>query len=443
MLGELSKIVDSTDDEKISRIVNLRFTHKKAPLNVLEATTFKDVRKVLGEMLELGYAEECAVIQTCNRVEIYGVASDRDQPNKLKIAEYWQGKARFDPGKFYDYLEKSVGWDALTHLFRLTSGLESMVVGEDQILGQVRDAYDEARTCCAIGPLLSTIFERAIRIGKEIRAKTLINKGAVSIGSSAVDLLEEEFGNLENKKIIIVGAGETAALVGKALASKRQPVIFVANRTYERGVRLAKILGGQAIRFDKTREFLSDVDVAVVATAAPHTLFTRESLEKVLQNRSERKLIIMDLSQPRNVNESVRELPNVELRSIDDLRGVAQRNLETRLKEVEKAEEIVKREVKRLGLFLKCEDVEPLVSGIYSRAEEIRRRELGRALKIVGRIKVSQRRAIEDLTRSLVEKILHHPVLNLRKAAMNGRHEAITIAQELFNVKSTKKEETA
>jgi len=421
-------------------IVDLRFTYKKTPITVLETLTFKNLHKALKEVHALRYVKECAILQTCNRVEIFAVAPRQDlAETELEIAEHWRQRTGLDKEKFYNFLEKSANPEALIHLLRLASGLESMIVGEDQILSQVQKAFNEAKKCGAIGPVLETTFQKAIKTGRGVRVKTRINKGAVSIGSAAVDLLENALGGLEDKKVIVVGAGETGGLVGKALAVRKNAAIFVANRTYERGVRLARMLGGRAVRFNKFRELLTYVDATIVATAAPHYLLTRELVEKILDKRKDKRLLIIDLSQPRNVEESIADLPNVQLYNIDDLRVVADTNLKMRLRETKKAETIVKNEVRRLKLMLKRKQAEPIISAMCGRAEEIRRKELKKALKMLGKLDAKQRKVIEDLTHKLTERILYPPIIKLRKAATSGDVNKVSIAQELFDLNPPQK----
>lgn len=435
----LSSIEAMETEGEIENIVNLRFTHKEAPVTLLEGVTFKEPCKILKEIHALDFVKECVILQTCNRVEIYATFSEQDLAKaKSEIAEYWWQKTGFGKEKFYPALKESFNSQALIHLMRLTSGLESMIVGEDQILGQVQKALEEAKKCGTIGLLLKTSFEKAIKTGRKVRIKTKINKGAVSIGSAAIELLEETFGDLKDKKIIIIGAGETGGLVGKALASRKHAVIFVANRTYERGVKLARMLSGRTVRFNKVKDLLAEVDVAIVATAAPHYVLTKKLVQKVLLKREGKKLFIMDLSQPRNVEESVSILPNVELRSIDDLRGIAKTNLKMRHSEIEKAEALVKRELKNLESILKQEQAKPLISVLCNKAEEIRRKEMKKALRLLGKLNDGQQKVIDDLTLVLIERVLYHPVKNLRKAAVNGDVETMLVAKKLFNLISSR-----
>jgi glutamyl-tRNA reductase len=421
--------------KEISGIINLRFTYKNVPVTVLEKLTFEEPREVLKDICALGHIHECVVLQTCNRIEIYAVTAENFiSEAAVEIAEYWRRRSNFGREEFYQNLEQSFDYEALIHLLRLASGLESMIVGEDQILGQVQKAFEEAKECGTVGWILKTIFEKAIITGRKVRFKTRINKGTVSIGSAAVELLEESLGSLRDKKILIIGAGETGGLVGKALASRKHAVIFMANRTYERGVRLARMLGGYAVRFDKIKELLATVDAAIVATSAPHYIITKRLVEEILEKRMGKKLFIMDLSQPRNVEEEAANLFNVELRNIDDLRGIAEKNLEMRRREIEKAESIIKDELKRLELILKRERAEPVIAALCSKAEEIRRRELKKALRMLGEISDKQQKVINDLTLVLIEQVLYEPILNIRKAAINGDFDTILVAQKLFDL---------
>ena len=424
-----------SESGETNKIVDLRFTHKKTPITALEALTFKGLHRALEEVHALSYVRECAILQTCNRVEIFAVVPERKLVKaESEIAEHWRQRAGLDKEKFYHTLERSTNSEALIHLLRLTAGLESMIVGEDQILGQVQEAINEAKKCGTIGPILETTFKKAVKTGRGVRLKTGINKGAVSIGSAAVDLLEEAFGGLKNKKIIVVGAGETGGLVGKALAIRKQAVLFVSNRTYDRGVRLARMLGGQAVRFNKLSELLAYVDAVIVATSAPHYVLTKGLVEKILGKRKGKKLLIIDLAQPRNVEESVADLPNIELRNIDDLRGVAESNLTMRLREAKKAETIVENEVRRLELMLKRKQVDPIISAMCCRAEEIRCKELKKALRMLGKLDDNQRKVIDNLTHKLTERILYRSIMRLRKAAESGDVNKVSVAQELFGL---------
>jgi glutamyl-tRNA reductase len=442
----LKELENSNGLNLIERIVSVRITHKKASIQELENITFKDREAIMKEIKTLDNIQECLLLQTCNRVEIYAVLSDHSYGSiKSELTEYWQQRIEIDTGKLSQLLESASGLEALLHLLRLSSGLDSMVVGEDQILGQIEDSYEIGKRCGTVGPILQSFFERAIKTGRMIRHKTKINKGSVSIGSVAVNLLEESIHDLTGKRIMIIGAGETGALVGKALAARKAAMIFVANKTYEKAVDLAKSLRGEAVHFDGLIRHLSLVDAVIVATSAPHYLITHNLLAEVMKERVSRKIIIIDVSHPRNVEETVTDIPNVELHNIDGLRNVAHMNLKTRAKESEKAESVIIEELMNMVLMLKRNRVEPVISGIYTKAEEIRCREVSKALKMIRKVSCNDsskepkcrrcEKIVEDLSLVLFERFLSNPITYLRKASMDDDLGSILTVKNLFNIK--------
>lgn len=449
----LNELEDRKRDYLTERIVNIRVTHKKASVSSLEVLAFKDPEIALNEINSFDHVLECFILQTCNRVEIYALVSSSDKGSwESEIVGYWRQKIGYVSDDFYRHVESSSGLKALFHLFRLSSGLESMVVGEDQILGQIEDAYDEAKRCNTVGPVLQNVFERAIRTGKMVRFKTKINKGAVSMGSIAVNLLEDSIHDLTEKTIMIIGAGETGALVGKALAVRKSATIFVANRTFKRAVKLAESFDGKAIKFKSLKQPLSSVDAVIVATAPPHYILTHDLVSEVMDHRGNKELLIIDLAQPKNVEKTVANLPNVKLLNIDNLREIARTNLENRLKEVEKAGEMITDELQQMMFMLKRNHVEPTISAIYSKAEEIRGKEVRKALKMMRKLNglhSSQEdrcshcvKIIEDLSHVLMERLLSHPITNLRKAAVVDDYKAVSIAKKLFNIETENETQT-
>ncbi|MCW4033404.1 MAG: glutamyl-tRNA reductase [Candidatus Bathyarchaeota archaeon] len=421
--------------EGIDSLINLRFTHKKFSMVYLEKVTFKDPNGVQEELLSLSCAEECIILQTCNRVEIYAVAKESNlRKTGTKIEEYWRKSAELSKNEFNKFIEKSFKIDALTHLMRLASGLESMMVGEDQILGQIQAALEKSKKYHTSGSILDSTFNRAIKTGKKVRFETKINKGAVSIASAAVKLLESKLGNLNKKKIAIIGAGKTGRLLTKALVSKKQTKIYIVNRTYETSKKLAKVLNGIPVPFINLNSVIVEVDAVIVATAAPHYTLTKEAFQDALNARKMKKIFVMDISQPRNVEESIGELLNVELYDIDDLREIAELNLKKRLKQAEKAEAMIDDDLKLFKIILKREEAEPIVTNLCSKAEEIRLKELKKALKMLGKMDVKEKKVIEDLTQVITERILYDPVMNLRKAAEYSDINTLKTAKKLFRL---------
>jgi glutamyl-tRNA reductase len=325
--------------------------------------------------------------------------------------------------------------DALKHLLRVASGLESMVVGEDQILGQVWGAYSTAESATTVGPILKTAFIRAVNVGRRVRNETEINRGAVSIGSVAVELAEMLLGGLEGKNVLVMGAGETGALVAKALSRCCPNAIFIANRTYERALKLAEELKGKAVKFNRLEEVLKDADVVICSTSAPHYLLKKASVCKIMKQRSNRSgLMIIDISNPRNVEESVQDVDGVKLYNIDDLRTIAERNKEKRQEKAEKASKIIDEALLLLEQDLKAQSVSNIVSSLFSNAEEIRQKELTKAHNMLGKLDEKKRDVIDGLTFEIVEQTLVPIVENLRKAAMNDDKQLIDAAVKLFGV---------
>ncbi len=428
---------------EMSGLLNLRVTHMKTPVPILESLWFKDAKEASRAIRDMQGVEECLILQTCNRVEILLFVSDKDPVSfEREIAEYWWKKTLVDPELFYPYLEVSLSSDVFRHLMMLTSGLASMVIGEDQILAQVQEAFLDAKRYGTVGPVLEKVFAKAVRIGKKVRVKTGINKGSVSLGSIAVNLLEDIAGNIQNKKVMIIGAGRIGALAGKALAARKVSLIYVANRTYERAVAIAEMLKAQAVKFDRLVEFLSIADIVIVATSASHNVLTLKKVVESHKNRaSGSKLLIVDLSQPRNVENGVADLPYVELHNIDNLRQVAAANLEMRKKEAEKAEALIEKEIEHLLAMHKKIDAEPIIQAVSSRADEIRRRELEKAYRLMKANPNAKqcshcRTVMEDLSRKLLDRIMLDPLLSLRNAEIDEDTEKISLIQEIFRVNS-------
>jgi glutamyl-tRNA reductase len=414
-------------------IVNLSVTHKKATLPVLEGLRFTNLASTYKDILSIAYITECLILQTCNRVEIYAVAEGgKAKQVESSLIEYWESSTKNKGIDLGSYLKKSSDHDAVEHLFRLASGLESMVVGEQQILGQIKEALEQARECRCLGPSLTLIFEKALKVGAGVRGKTGISTGAVSIASVAAQLAEKMLPYLDCRKALVIGAGRIGLLIVKALTSKGISEIYVASRTIERARMLTQIVGGCAIPFERALEQLSSVDLVAVATAAPYHLLTRERVEEACRLRQGRALLILDLSNPRNVEEGVKLLPGVTLKTIDDLKATASENLEARRRKVLYAEELIRREINHFAALLERQRIEPLVSNICKEAESIRRRELRKAICMLKGLSNDELRVIESLTRSLADGILERIVDHLRKAAERGEEETLAAAWTLF-----------
>ena len=417
---------------KIDHVINVRITHKTARVPLMEAVAFKEKEKALAEIRALENVEECLILQTCNRIELFIVTEAAEKTAEL-AKNYLANRAQLNAEEAYKAVETSIDNDTFNHLLRVTSGLESMVIGEDQVLNQVWDAYLEAEKAKTIGPILKHLFNRAMTVGRRVRTETGINKGAVSIGSAAVELAVNLLGTLEDKKILVMGAGEIGTLVAKALARRCLSPIFIANRTYARAVKLAEDLSGQAVKFNQFEEVLVDADVVICSTAAPHYLLTKDIVSKLMSQRvNTSDIVIIDISNPRNVEKAVQEVAATKLYNIDDLQLIAEKNKQEREKSIEKAVKILGEELVILNDDMKSFSVRLIISSLLSRAEDVRQKELATALNMLGNVDERQKRILEDLTSILLKQTFIPIVENLRLAAKKGDKEVIDMAVKLF-----------
>ncbi len=347
--------------------VCIGLTHKEAKVERLERARLEGP-EALPEVKEAFDLSGCALLQTCNRVELYASGVEEGKVDRLRELideDAWVKR----------------GLEAVEHLFRVACGLESMMVGEQEILRQVKEAYETAAELGTLDDRLKLVFRKAISVGKRAREETRISEGAVSIGSAAVELAERELGGLEGKTVLVVGAGEMGQTVAKALVDRGVDAVLVANRTYERAVELAEELGGEAVRFDRLEEYLAVADVVVSATAAPHPVITADHVKRALKDREDRPLLIIDIANPRDVEEEVERLEGVEVRTIDDLREIARENLEQRRSEIPKVERIIREELKSLSAELERLERRRSVAKVARSLNELKERELERALR--------------------------------------------------------------
>ena len=404
-------------------ILNIRIDHKTADIQTME----KGVSYLndLFQYLDSNYTiSEFIPIQTCNRTEYYFKLNDYNDSNLIF-------KQINDKLKEYNALIAEKDDDALLHILRLASGLESMIIGEDQILGQIKDALAKSKKEGTSGIVLNTIFTKAIHVGQVARNKTTINQGSVSIGSAAVDLSEEVHGDLTNKKVLVIGAGKMGVLVAKALAEKQLKAIMVSNRTHDKAVELANELGGHAIRFNLLNITLADVDVIISATGAPHPILTKEKMSKGIPKDRRESVIIVDIANPRDVEEEVKEL-GIKVFDIDDLRDIADKNQKMREKSAKEVELIIDEELTLLKKSLKHLQVEPLIGDIRSEMETVRINETKKALRKLGDLSKKDKKIVNNLTKSVVDKIFYDFVNNIRSAAEEDETEVINTLKFLM-----------
>lgn len=331
------------------QVVCLGLSHKTAPVELREKFAIGDAHlgEVAVQLSRVAGLGEAVIVSTCNRVEYYVTANDGAHGAKV-LADFAEARAGSPPDVFQQYR----GDDGVRHLFRVVSGLESMVIGETEILGQVKKAYQAAQESGATARHLNKLFQRAFNVAKEVRTQTSITRGAVSVGSAAVDLAEKIHGKLDHCTVMILGAGETAEMTAKALQLRGAKSVFVSNRTYERAATLAEALGGKAIHFDQWEREFDTIDILIGSTGAPHAVVTKEKLAPLMASRADRPLFCIDLAVPRDFEASVNDLDGVYLYDIDALQGIADESMQVRRKELAKCEQMIERHVQEFREWL-------------------------------------------------------------------------------------------
>lgn len=419
----------------------LSISHRDAGLPMLESLTFEDEERVLKEVYLMDFVQECILLQTCHRVEIYCATDKVAKEVAKRVIKFWSKKV----GVSYDILEDVFrvyyGKDALLHLFYVTAGLKSMVIGEDQILGQVRTAYVKAKKLGTVNLILEKVFMKAVNVGRRVRTETRINEGSVSISSASVDLALKELGSAKKVKALVIGAGEAGSIVVENLHKKGVKKLLIANRTYSKGVKLASKVSGKAIRFNQISEALPEVNLVVAAVSTKKPILKAKEVRKALRKNKSDGLFIIDISQPRFVEKKVNLLDHVTLRNIGDLKGVVEKNIEKRLGEAEKARRIVIGELKLFENQLGRIMAEPVISKICRKIEEIRRIELRRVFQKIKEKDERKKLVIESFSRELAERMLQIPIEQLREAALKNNNGLLSSAEKLFGVKIEKQEE--
>ena len=411
-------------------IINARITFKKSPIHVLEKFAFKDMPNACLTFKKNSSVSECVIIQTCNRIELFAAS---DNPNIDKIKSTWASLTGQEESVFRDTLEVCENKDAYEHLLKLTSGLESLVVGEEQILGQIKESISVARQTRASGKRLNKLFDRSIRIGTRIRNSTGIGRGGISLGSMAVKLAEENVDDIKSKHVLLIGTGEAATMVAKSL-KKRGYAFNVTSRTVERSIGFSQTLGGTPIKFEEVLSGFSNYEIIFVATTAPYFLVTFDKMKDAMKNKKS-GVMILDLSNPRTVDEKVATIPGIKLMNIDQIAEMVDKNMKKRKDKVSTVENIISEEVPVIEATMKRLDAEPLVKDVFTNANSMRIKELQKALQMLGETDEKRIKIIDELTKAVVESIVSTPMNNLRRASEQGSPELLEIASKLFNYK--------
>ena len=396
-------------------IINIRVDHTLADIETMEKVS-KDLKELFSALKERIDIKEYIEINTCNRYEYFLYTDeyndeDLDCDNEYVIIQYND--------------------DAVLHLFRMSSGIESMIIGEDQILGQIKDSKRKSEKEGHCGKTLDTIFTKAIHVGQVVRNKTKINQGSISIGSAAVDLAEEHLGDLQDKHVLVIGAGKMGTLVAKALAEKNLKAIFVANRTYYKAVKLAEELEGEAILFDNLEEKLLNADLVISSTGSPHPIVNKERLLRVFGEEVPKKMIFIDIANPRDIEDDVKEL-GIDLFNIDDLRGIAEKNKKLRENEVIEAEKIIENEFNLLKESFNLIEINSILGSSRESMEEIRQRESQKGIVKLNVVDAKDIKTIDKMTQSIVNKIFYDISESIKKSAKNNEEDVIKMCETVF-----------
>ncbi len=418
-------------------IIVVGLSHKTAPIEVREKLNFPEntLQDALRKLMTYDGVKESMIVSTCNRVEIY--ASVRESASgidriKQFISDYHGLSREALEKSLYVYPEAQ----GVRHTFRVASSLDSMVLGEAQILGQMKDSFDIALKTKTTSTIMNKLMKKAISVAKRVRTETRLAEGAVSISSAAVELAKKIFGTLEGKNVMLLGAGEMAELAAQHLLGNGVKNIMVANRTFERAEELAKEFKGDAIRFEHFPDALVMVDILICATGAPHYVVNRDMVQKVLKERRNKPIFMIDISNPRNIDPEVDKVDNVYLYDIDDLQSKVDINAEGRAREAGKAEEIVTQEVETYLQWERALDAVPTIVDLREKVEDIRKKELDKTLGSLNGINEDQKRAVDIMSQSIVNKLLHAPLVVLKQAAssQDGGDATIAVARRLFNL---------
>jgi len=417
-------------------LIIVGLSHKTAPVEIREKLSFPS--QTIGEPLNrlcTSYGiNEGVIISTCNRVEIFAVTRDIEKglwQLKRFMSDYHNIPIEGLDEHLYTYTSE----DAARHIFRVASGLDSMVLGEPQIFGQVKDAYGYALQHRTAGVIINKLFHKAFSVAKRIRTETKIGSSAVSISYAAVELAKKIFGTLEGKSVMLIGAGEMAELAAKHLLSNGVQEIIVANRTYERAIEMAKGFNGTPIMFREFPHYLKRVDIVIASTAAPKYIIRPEQIDEVIKERKNRSMFFIDISVPRNVDPLINNIDNIYLYNVDDLQGVVEANMKERAKEAKAAEVIIDEEIKNFYRWVKSLDVVPTIVALKKKIEDIRKGEVEKALSGLNGLQEKDIQVIDAMTKAIVNKIVHDPVTHLKKEANKVEGDFyIEAARRLFDL---------
>ncbi|MDK2821233.1 MAG: glutamyl-tRNA reductase [Clostridia bacterium] len=418
-------------------IIAVGLNHRTAPVEIREqlAYTRHDLPVVMKELRNYSSVNGCVILSTCNRTELY-ITCNTEADGIAAGKTFLSNSCRLNLEELEKFLYTFNTPHTVCHLFRVSAGLDSMILGEDQILAQVAEAYEIARESGTTNNVLNTLWQQAISVGKRVRTETRIDSNAVSISYAAVELARQVFDRkLEGKTILVIGAGKMSTLAARYLKDNGVTSVLVSNRSYDRAVALANSIGGRAIRFDLLEEYLKRADIVISCTAASHYILRREQIAKICSERDGRPLMLVDIAVPRDIEPEVRSLPGIKLYDIDDLQKVVLDNLEERKVAARQAEGIISVEIDEFFQWFGSLYAVPTIVALKKKAESIKKSELTKAFNRLGDLTSREQKIISSLANTILNKFVHDAVINLKEAALTPEGHVYTKAlQKLFNL---------
>lgn len=417
-------------------ILAVGVNHRTAPVEIREKLSFSEhsLADWLGKLNAYTAIEGCVITSTCNRTEIYAATREMDE-GLGAIWDFLSKKSGVDISEIKNCTYVHSLYDAIRHLFRVTSGLDSMVLGETQILGQIRQAYQAACDHGATNKVLNTLFQQAITVGKRVRTETGIDKNSVSISYTAVELARQTFGSLQGRVVLVVGAGKMSELTALHLVANGVKGIIVSNRSYDRASAMARKFGGKAVRFDDLFRYMDQADIVISCTSASHYVVRLNDVIELMKRRQGRKIMIIDIAVPRDVDPAAGGVEGVTLYDVDDLQNVVDQHLSERKKAAVAGESIIEEELEGFMKWLGTQFVVPTISSLKKLGDQIKQKELRRALNRLGEISDHDRKVVGSLANSIVNQLLHIPVTRLKEYALTPEGHLYTeVLQNLFDL---------
>lgn len=412
-------------------IVAIGVNHKTAPVEVREKVAYvgdqlPKALSTLGEAVPAG-----AILSTCNRTEVYALY-EQVAPGLRRLEEFLSQCRGVALEELSPYLYRFSGQEAVTHLFEVAAGIDSLIVGEPQILGQVRVALQEGEAAGALKAPLTNLFHQALRVGRRAREETGIARNAISVSSAAVELARKFFGELGSCKVLVISTGDMGKLAIMSLVGQGVGEVLVTNRTFDSASRLAQAIGGRAIPFTEMGQALMECDIVISATGAPHYILETQPVEIAMKRRRGRPLLLIDIALPRDVNPQVRAIPDVHLFDLDDLKAVGEANLEGRREEVDRVKALIEGETEKFTTWWQTLEVVPTIRDLRHQAEAVRQEEVERALRKLAHLSVADAAVIEAMSRAIIKKLLHAPISDL-KAHTDGNGK-LALVRDLFRL---------